>query len=515
MTRAIIYCRVSTLRQAEEGHGIEGQLLRCEAYARSKGYKVAECFLDQGASGGTADRPQMKSLLQYLDNHPLERFVIIIDHPDRLARSMDVHLELRTAFNAREATLESPNYIFDSQPESILSEHMLAVVSEYHRNHNKRQVIQKQHARIERGYWCFCPPTGLEYHKDKEHGKLLRPKEPEASLIKEALEAFARGILMTQRDVQDFLNARNFKGVGNIYLEGVKRLLTEPLYAGLIEYKPWGITRRKGHHEAIISVDIFEQIERRLEERTRQHTRRDDRIDFPLRRFVVCSECGIGLTGSLSTGRTKQKYPYYQCRTRGCMGTIKSTTLETAFCSLLEKASPSEGILLLFSHILTEEAEARQALERQHAKEQEQKVRDLKKAIQETTDLILRARSNELREAYEGSLELKQKELNVLQSLATIETSQENLENILYKGKAILRNPLKTWQNGSLKDRQMIQTLVFRRGPSFSKENGFGNTEYSLLYRVLTRSASQNSSLVEMPGFEPGYNNENQTLLQP
>lgn len=514
MKKALIYCRVSTTRQAEEGHGIDGQVLRCETYARNKGYHVEERFLDEGASGGTADRPAMNKLLQYLDDHAFENYTIIIDHPDRLARGMKVHMELRAAFEAREAELESPNYIFDSEPESVLSEQMLACVSEYHRNHNRRQVIQKQHARIERGYWCFCPPTGLEYYKDATHGKLLRPKEPEASLIKEALDGFARGILLTQKDVQNFFNSRNFKGVGNIYLEGVKRILTEPLYAGIVEYPKWDIARREGHHQGLVTIETFEQIQRRLQETVRQHVRIDDREEFALRRFVVCAECGVGLTGSWSTGRNKKKYAYYHCRTRDCMGGLKTQKLETAFCSLLEEAKPTEGILELFSHILSEEAEQQHTLEAGRGIERVHKITNLKKSLQETTELALKARSDEIREVYENSMEQKQKELKILEESST-KVASHDLGNTLRRGKAILRNPLKTWRKGNLKDRHMIQTLVFKEGPSFSKENGFGNTEYSLLYRVIMKSRDEKSSLVEMPGVEPGYNNENQLLLQP
>lgn len=499
MIKALIYCRVSTARQAEEGHGIEGQLLRCETYAKNKDYLVVGQFLDEGISGGTADRPAIKEMLRYLDRHILENFVIIIDDISRLARGVEVHIQLKAAFEARGASLECTNYSFDKSPESVLSEQMMASFSEYHRNHNKRQVIQKQHARIERGYWCFCQPTGLEYFKDSTHGKLLRPKEPEASLIREALEGFARGTLLTQRDVQDFLNARNFKGKGNIYLEGVKRLLTEPLYAGIIEYAKWGITRRQGYHEAIISVQTFEKIEQRLQETTRKNIRIDDREEFPLRRFVSCSNCGTGLTASWSTGRTKQKYPYYHCKNRDCKGGVKTAVLEGDFCTLLDKARPTRGILELFSVIFDAEATERKTQAMERSLQMEQKVKELQAAIQETAGLAVKARSAEIRQAYEVTIEQRQKELNELQQGEPVSAGGD-VGNMLKNGKAILRNPMKTWQSGNLKDRQMIQNLVFREGPSFSKGQGFGNIKYSLLYRVLMKSTSDKSSLVEMPG---------------
>jgi len=54
---AVIYCRVSSDRQASEGHGLDGQERRCREYAKVNGYTIAEVFRDKGASGGTISRP--------------------------------------------------------------------------------------------------------------------------------------------------------------------------------------------------------------------------------------------------------------------------------------------------------------------------------------------------------------------------------------------------------------------------------------------------------------------------
>ena len=48
------------------------------------------------------------------------------------------------------------------------------------RKQNQRQVCQKMKARIEKGYWTFAVSLGLTYEKDKEHGKILVPKQPDA-----------------------------------------------------------------------------------------------------------------------------------------------------------------------------------------------------------------------------------------------------------------------------------------------------------------------------------------------
>src|SRR3989344_8105480 len=94
--RALVYCRVSSERQVNEGHGLDSQEQRCLAYAQGKGLAVSKVFRDQGISGKLFERPAMQQLIAYLDSHKNERFVIIFDDLKRFARDVEVHLHLRT-----------------------------------------------------------------------------------------------------------------------------------------------------------------------------------------------------------------------------------------------------------------------------------------------------------------------------------------------------------------------------------------------------------------------------------
>jgi len=137
----------------------------------------------------------------------------------------------------------------------------MAATAEYERNQNKRQVRNRMQARLEAGYWTFYPPPGYVFAKVAGHGKIIVPREPEASIIREALEGFASGRFPTQVDVQKFLQGRGFNHWGHgkmAYLEQVKRLLTREVYTGYIYYPPWKVTRRKGHHQALVSSETFQ-----------------------------------------------------------------------------------------------------------------------------------------------------------------------------------------------------------------------------------------------------------------
>ena len=102
--------------------------------------------------------------------------------------------------------------------------------------------------------------------KDAVHGKLLTPLEPDASILREALEGFANGRFLHKVDACSFLVEKGFwkNQKPERYIDKFTLIAKDPLYAGYIEYPMWEVARRKGHHEAIISLEVHDAIQKRL-----------------------------------------------------------------------------------------------------------------------------------------------------------------------------------------------------------------------------------------------------------
>ncbi|MEP0046243.1 MAG: recombinase family protein, partial [Roseobacter sp.] len=49
---AVIYCRVSSVKQRTSGAGLDSQEHRCRQYAEAKGYEVEMVFPDDASGGG-------------------------------------------------------------------------------------------------------------------------------------------------------------------------------------------------------------------------------------------------------------------------------------------------------------------------------------------------------------------------------------------------------------------------------------------------------------------------------
>ena len=406
--KCIIYCRVSSIKQSTEGHGLESQEHRCREYAIQKGYNVVKVFRDSFTGGGDfMNRPAMSALLGYLDKEMTTDFVVVFDDLKRLARDTVFHLKLRREFDARKARVECPNFNFENTPEGDFIETILASHNELERKQNQRQVIQKHKARLENGYWSFCSPAGYVMGKNPIHGYILNRIEPEASIIKEALEGFANGRFGNQVEVQSFLQSKKFRGLKNVSLDTVKKLLTRIVYAGYIEYKPWKVSRRVGHHEPIIQLETFERIQDKLNGKIKVFSRKDNSKEFPLRGFVLCDECIKPMTASWTTGRNG-KHPYYHCKTKGCSlrgKTVQRKEMEEAFEKILRSIRPKEKTLALTKEILLDVWNKRIAGVDNLKKSHENDLDEIRSKIRNLLDRLSKTENGSLIKTYENEIE--------------------------------------------------------------------------------------------------------------
>lgn len=315
---AVAYLRVSSTKQSVAGGGLESQLTRCRSYASQKGYELIGTF-DDDMSGSLVKRPGMMKMLKFIRSKNSE-VVVIVDDISRLARGLEAHIELRKLIAAAGGVLESPSVEFGDDPDSLMVERVLATMSEHHRLKNAAQVRHRMGARVENGYWPFAKPIGYVFHAVAGRGKMLQRAEPEATVIQRALEGFASGHYSTPADVQRYLQTEpSFpKGSdGLVTHQRVGAILRNPIYCGYVQAPNWNISLRKGLHDPLITFETHQKILAKLDGGTYAPRQTNVREDFPLRSYVVCSECGNPLTAYWARARSGH-YAYYHCFQRSC-----------------------------------------------------------------------------------------------------------------------------------------------------------------------------------------------------
>ncbi len=508
---ALIYVRVSSERQVKEGHGLESQEQRCLSYSKSKGYKIGKIFREEGLSGGLFERPAMKQLIKHLDDNLNEQFVVIIDDLKRFARDTIVHFRLRSEIYGRGAKIESPNFVFEETPEGKYTETIMAANAELERNQNRRQVLQKMKARIENGYWPFCPPPALVNKPHPLHGKVLTAVEPFATIYKEAYEKYANNSLNTLHEVMMFIKAQyRVYGIDRkLSISGTRNILSELLYTGYLEYPKWQIPRMKGKHEGFIDINLFERVQDKLLGKSTPSLRKDYSIDFPLRGLVLCDTCKKPLTASWNTGRTK-RYPNYFCKTKGCPDINKSISrdkLHSSFESLMSGIKPSKNMLKLTRSIVTMVWEEEKKNAESTEKVSTSKEKELTGLIDLAIESSIKSRGDpNLKELYENkakSLSLELAELRKNLKPKNLFT-KEQLGTACDKVFKILEDPVTAWRNGNIEEKKTIVYMHFNSKIPYSRESGFGTSDLALPISLMKENIIPQNLLVEMPGIEPG-----------
>ncbi|MGE0279576.1 MAG: recombinase family protein [Rhizobiaceae bacterium] len=490
--KALLYCRVSSKSQEEDGHGLDSQEHRCREYAAAKGYEVVEVFPDTRSGGGDfMKRPGMVSLLAYLDAYPDENFVVIFDDLKRYARDTVFHLRLKGEMKLRNAERECLNFKFEDTPEGEFIETVMAAQGELERKQNGRQVAQKMKARMQAGYWVHKKAVGYRYQKVEGRGKMLVPDEPMASIVREGLEGRAIGRFQSDAEVKryfesfpDFPRDRN----GVLTQHRVTEILTQPLYTGYICSETYGIDWLKGHHEPLISLETFDKVQERRRGVAKAPQRKNLGDDFVMRGMAVCADCGVPLRSSWSTGRQKP-YAYYLCQTKACESYGKSiprVKLEGDIGELVRELEPTTTLFTITRAMFAMAWEQRREQAADIIRSGRRQVEAVEKQIESLLTRIMNASNQTVIRSYENKItELERSKLVLAEQLAFQAEPKGKFEEQLEPALTFLANPWKLWQTGNIALRRTVLRLAFAERIQYCRKEGPRTPLIALPFKAL------------------------------
>ncbi|MEO6077616.1 MAG: recombinase family protein [Candidatus Andersenbacteria bacterium] len=512
MTEAVIYARVSSSKQISEGHGNDSQIQAGKKFADFKNWKVLKSFEEPGISGAITKRPAMGQMIEYLKDrhkHNKETFVIV-DDLKRFSRDIGGYLELKEIVVSCGAKLASPKFNFEDSPEGEFFELLTVLTGQLDRKQNRRQVIDRMKSRLEMGYWVF--PTalpGLQIVKESGHGKVMRRREPEASIYSEALEGFADNRFATQAAMANFLGQRLNK---KFSIQSARDTLDRAiLYAGYIEYPKWDVSRRKGHHDALITLETCIKIQERLNGSVRRQIRKDVNPDFPLRGRVRCGECNATFRAAWCKGRS-EKYPKYWCSNKACShyaNTMTKKEVEGDFAEILKLIKPQERTLEAVKLRTLRKWDKRiNDVVAYHSSIQ----REAKAITEQTNELIKRigiTSNRTVAMAYEKRIEalelerlaLEEKEANFRPDNFDYRTGLEQVINFI-------KDPYSRWNSGILHEQNMVLDICFSSDVTYHPKEGYRTTQISPTFAYLTNNTGtfEGTSEVRLKGCGRGRN---------
>lgn len=348
MKKAVIYSRVSTEDQKENGFSLPDQYARLLKHCKQKGYDVIKHYQDDH-SAKNFNRPAFKEFVSDVKEKRVKPDVFLCVRMDRFSRNAFDSLNMFKSFKEWGISLECiENHIDLSTPESMIPFMLNIVLPEV--DNKRRGLNTKRGLRqgLKEGRWMWFAPVG--YVNDKVN-KIIHPNKETAPLVKWAFETYVQGVYNAS-EVWRLVYAKGLK----ISKQKFYDMLINPIYIGKIkinsfEDEPEQIVN--GIHEPIIQEETFYRAQEIYQGKRKPYKSKTNKDELPLIGHVVCPKCLRVMTGSGSTGGSGGLYHYYHCQRKyGCKTNIKAEEANENFNRYLSSFEVSEEVLNLYYYVL-------------------------------------------------------------------------------------------------------------------------------------------------------------------
>ncbi len=307
--RAVIYVRVSTKEQVDEGNSLSTQEKICREYALKNEYDVSSIFIEQGESAKTADRTELQRLLAYCADKKHGIKAVIIYKLDRLSRNTDDYSQIRLLLKRYGVEIKSTSEYFENTPVGRFMENTMANIAQFDNDIRSERCAGGMRDAMRDGRYVWMATVG--YNNIKVAGRSTIAKDPiMAPLIRKTFELIALNTYPTEEVRRMMTKEGLLNKKGKAFSKGYfYTMLTNELFAGWIV--KFG-ERHKGNFQPILQQELFDQVQRILKHKGRKHSAYlTDNPAFPLRKFVKSNQSKV-LTGSWSTNGKGKKYPFYR-----------------------------------------------------------------------------------------------------------------------------------------------------------------------------------------------------------
>ena len=341
-----LYARVSSEKQVQ-ANTISSQLATLKDRIQTDGHALQEdyIFVDDGHSGSTLMRPALERLRDSASNNEIKK--IYIHSPDRLARKYAYQCLLIEELNKLGVEIIFLNNQMADNPESDLLLQIQGVISEYERTKiMERSRRGKLHAaRQGEIHVMAAAPYGYKYISKRLTGNQAAYEivEEEAEVVNQLFKWVGIECLSLNEVTRRLADLKKStrKGKKNWDRGTILHILKNPTYKGLAAFGKTKIIPRLPHLReyrnrtllskrvssvqsiprkdwisipvpAIISEELFETVQKQLEENKKRKREKRGAVNFLLSGLIVCKKCQYSYSGN-GTSSLKYKYGYYIC----------------------------------------------------------------------------------------------------------------------------------------------------------------------------------------------------------
>ncbi|MDZ4818076.1 MAG: recombinase family protein, partial [Planctomycetota bacterium] len=348
---AVIYARVSSEEQEKEGYSIPAQQKLLRDYAENEGLPILAEFVDI-ETAKTPGRSGFDQMVKFLMKNPSRReqpCVLLVEKTDRLYRNLKDYVtidELKIDIHfVKENVVLSPH---SHSSEKFMHGIKVLMAKNYVDNlseETKKGLLEK----AEQGIWPLRAPIGYRNVTRDDGKKVIEPDPETASKVTKLFEWYATG----QFSLEEIAKMATAAGLrmprSNAPLNKQKlhRIFSVRLYYG--EFV-WKTKRFKGIHEPLLSRELWDLVQAKLDSRGKKKTRKVKHL-LAFSGLIECGHCGCAVVGEVQKGR----YTYYHCS--GFKGKcqepyVREEVLEQKFTEIIRRLKFDGEILEWISKAL-------------------------------------------------------------------------------------------------------------------------------------------------------------------
>ncbi|MBW4055652.1 MAG: recombinase family protein [Proteobacteria bacterium] len=309
---AVIYIRVSTKEQQEEGYSLDAQLKFLMDYASKNNIIIVQTFLDV-ESAKVAGRKQFGNLVKFLKSQALLPSgsnccqTVLVEKTDRFYRNIEDQVTIKdlgiTAIFAKENMIMSP-----ASKSHDKFTHTLNVALASRFSDNLSEETKK--GMLEKAMQGLCPsqaPIGFANVEGPSRKRIIVQDPVLAPLVKRMFTLYATGNYSTRELCIEatklgLVHRRSGRKLSKAVMWDI---LNNPIYYGDFY---WVGVLYNGTHEPIISKELYDNVQKALNKRSSCPTGRQ-KHNFLFQGMLTCGHCGCAVVAEMHKG----KYIYYRC----------------------------------------------------------------------------------------------------------------------------------------------------------------------------------------------------------
>ena len=294
MSQAVIYTRVSSCEQQQEGFSLGAQAKLLHEYADRNGQVVVKAFEDV-ETAKVSGRKQFTEMVAWFKRNRSCR-VLIVEKTDRLYRNFRDAVTLEDLDIEIHFVKEGSAVLKESRSQTRLIQGIHLVMARNYSENLREEVKKGMREKASQGYFPGLAPFGYRNNKAE---RTIEPDPDTFEIVKLIFSSYVCGTY-TLTTLAKYIRLRT--GV-KISRANVYRVLKNRFYIGFIV---WGGQTYVGRQTLFIDRQTFDEAQAVL---TGHNRPKYSKRDVAFRGLLNCAYDGCMLTGDVQ----KEKYVYYRC----------------------------------------------------------------------------------------------------------------------------------------------------------------------------------------------------------